>query len=59
VSTQGIVVNIGREKPGRVAGDAYLKTSPNLSATTVVRPERVNAICVGFFGISLRIVIVE
>jgi hypothetical protein len=42
-----------------VAGDTHLKTSPNLSPTTIVRPERVNAICVGFFGISLRVFIVS
>ena len=32
----------------------YLKMSPNLSATMIVRPERVNRIWVAFFGISLR-----
>jgi hypothetical protein len=41
------------------AENAHLKTSPNLSATRIVRPERVSAICDGFFGISLRVVIVR
>jgi hypothetical protein len=41
------------------AENAHLKTSPNLSATRIVRPERVTTICDGFFGISLRVVIVR
>ena len=39
------------------AGTTHQKTSPNLSATRIVRPERVNRIWVDFFGISLRVAV--
>lgn len=44
---------VNRKEAGARA--THLKTSPNLSATTIVRPERVNRIWADFFGISLRV----
>ena len=51
------VSNLGDMSREKRAGEGttHLKTSPNLSATRIVRPERVNRIWVGFFGISLRV----
>ncbi len=50
---------MSKEIERREAGarTAHLKTSPNLSATTIVRPGRVNRIWVAFFGISLRVLL--
>jgi len=59
VHEHGKGVRRGRERRVAAAENAHLKTSPNLSATRIVRPERVTAICDGFFGISLRVVIVR
>ena len=52
----GNLEDMSREE-GANAGMTHLKTSPNLSATRIVRPERVNRIWVGFFGISLRVAV--